>query len=155
MLNLALRKQIHSTHIQGSKSHTYTYMELQNLSLGFHVHNTKERFSSYNYVKHLKSRCSNLYKPRSRTYIGKNANLAWNLKEEITSSWSQMCVHQALFLGEERRRSLARHGEGGRKVICVSFHGHGGGDFVRIVKEKRESWEKMRWSERKWSWWMW
>ena len=50
-----------------------------------------------------------------------------------------MCVRQALFLGEERRRSLARHEEGGRKVICVSFHGHGGGDFVRMVKEKRES----------------
>ena len=82
MLNLALRKQIHSTHIQGSKSHTYTYMELQNLSLGFHVLNTKERFSSYNHVEHLKWRWSNLYKPRSRTYIGKNVKLAWNLKEK-------------------------------------------------------------------------
>ena len=121
-------------------------------SLGFHVLNNKERFSSYNYVEHLKWRWSNLYKPRSTTYIGKNVKLAWNLKEKITKSWSQICVLEALFLGEERRRSLARHGEGGRKVICVSFHGHGGGDFVRMVKEKRESWEKMRWSERKWSW---
>ena len=82
MLNLALRKQIHSTHTQGNKSHTCTYMELQNISLGFHVPNTKERFSSYNYVEHLKWRYSNLYKPRSRTYIGKNVKLAWNLKEK-------------------------------------------------------------------------
>ena len=152
MLNLALRKQIHSTHTQGNKSHTCTYMELQNISLGFHVPNTKERFSSYNYVEHLKWRWSNLYKPRSRTYIGKNVKLAWNLKEKITKSWSQICVLEALFLGEERRRSLARHGDVEWKVICVSFHGHGGGDFVRMVKEKRESWEKLRWSERKWSW---
>ena len=62
-----------------------------------------------------------------------------------------MCVRQALFLGEERRRSLARHEEGGRKVICVSFHGHGGGNFVRMVKEmeRREKMErkkmKMKW----------
>ena len=159
MLNLALRKQIHSTHILGCKSHTHTYMELQNISLGFHVLNTKERFSSYNYVEHLKWRWSNLYKPRSRTYIGKNANLAWNLKEKITKSWSQICVLEALFLGEERRGTLVTHGDGGRKVENVRNHG---GMMVwprgwRLkMKEMRESWEEMRWRERKeyhkWSW---
>ena len=123
MLNLPLRKQIHSTHIQGSKSHTYTYMELQNLSLGFHVLNTKERFSSYNHVEHLKWRWSNLHKPRSRTYIGKNVKLAWNLKEKITKSWSQMWVLQALFLGEERRKSLATHGDVEMEVWPWRIHG--------------------------------
>ena len=123
MLNLALRKQIHSTHTQGNKSHTCTYMELQNISLGFHVPNTKERFSSYNYVEHLKWRYSNLYKPRSRTYIGKNVKLAWNLKEKITKSWSQICVLEALFLGEERRRTLAKHGEMEWKVKTWGIHG--------------------------------
>ena len=34
-----------------------------------------------------------------------------------------MCVHQALFLGEKRRKSLARHGEGGRKVEWRDFDG--------------------------------
>ena len=162
MLNLALRKQIHSTHIQGSKSHTYTYMELQNLSLGFHVLNTKERFSSYNHVEHLKWRWSNLYKPRSRTYIGKNVKLAWNLKEKITKSWSQICVLEALFLGEERRGTLVTHGDGGRKVENVRNHGGmvENGAWPKcgreMVKEMREKWEKMRWRERKschkWSW---
>ena len=141
MLNLALRKQIHSTHIQGSKSHTYTYMELQNLSLGFHVLNTKERFSSYNHVEHLKWRWSNLYKPRSRTYIGKNANLAWNLKEKITKSWSQICVLEALFLGEERRRSLATHHGGGR-MKEFRGGGHGGRIFVKNGYGRRR--EKLR-----------
>ena len=50
MLNLALRKQIHSTHTQGNKSHTCTYMELQNISLGFHVPNTKETVVGGAYV---------------------------------------------------------------------------------------------------------
>ena len=151
MLNLALRKQIHSTHIQGSKSHTYTYMELQNLSLGFHVLNTKERFSSYNHVEHLKWRWSNLYKPRSRTYIGKNVKLAWNLKEKITKSWSQICVLEALFLGEERRGTLVTHGDGGRKVENVRNHGG---------RVKNGAWPKWKMrgmrengeGERKWKW---
>ena len=144
MLNLALRKQIHSTHTQGNKSHTCTYMELQNISLGFHVPNTKERFSSYNYVEHLKWRYSNLYKPRSRTYIGKNVKLAWNLKEKITESWSQICVLEALFLGEERRRSLARHGDVEMEVICVENHGgwRFGREFGEGDGKKRENGEK-------------
>ena len=152
MLNLALRKQIHSTHTQGNKSHTCTYMELQNISLGFHVPNTKERFSSYNYVEHLKWRYSNLYKPRSRTYIGKNVKLAWNLKEKITKSWSQICVLEALFLGEERRGSLVAHGDGGRKVENVDFHG-GRRNFVRLVKEmeRREKMERKK-MKMKWKW---
>ena len=139
MLNLALRKQIHSTHTQGNKSHTCTYMELQNISLGFHVPNTKERFSSYNYVEHLKWRYSNLYKPRSRTYIGKNVKLVWNLKEKITKSWSQICVLEALFLGEESRRSLAcgmevvLRGNPWRMVLWP----------WRMEMEGRRSWEKM------------
>ena len=34
-----------------------------------------------------------------------------------------MCVHQALFLGEERRGTLVTHGDGGRKVENVKIHG--------------------------------
>ena len=60
-----------------------------------------------------------------------------------------MCVHQALFLGEERRRSLARHGEGGRKVENVKIHGgmegnhENGGRMVKKMKmELRENGEE-------------
>ena len=150
MLNLALRKQIHSTHTQGNKSHTCTYMELQNISLGFHVPNTKERFSSYNYVEHLKWRYSNLYKPRSRTYIGKNVKLAWNLKEKITGSWSQMWVLQALFLGEERRRSLATHGDVEMEGDCVRNHGEGWRMMLGREVLVRKWWRRWEKSERKW-----
>ena len=121
-------------------------------SLGCHVLNNKERFSSYNHVEHLKWRWSNLYKPRSRTYIGKNVKLAWNLKEKITKSWSQICVLEALFLGEERRGSLVAHGDGGRKVENVDFHG-GRRNFVRWDEGDEDgSWEKNERRERKWKW---
>ena len=76
-------------------------------SLGFHVLNNKERFSSYNYVEHLKWRWSNLYKPRSKTYIGKNVKLAWNLKEKNYKVMKpNLCTWSTFpWRGEERKLS--------------------------------------------------
>ena len=62
-----------------------------------------------------------------------------------------MWVLQALFLGEERRRSLATHGHGGRKVICVRIHGEEGrgrevwwGNGEEDERKVREKWDEER-----------
>ena len=50
-----------------------------------------------------------------------------------------MCVLEALFLGEERRRSLVAHGDVEWKVKNVKIHGGMEGNHEMVKKEMREN----------------
>ena len=66
-------------------------------------------------------------------------------REKITKSWSQICVLEALFLGEERRRSLATHGDVEMEGDCVRNHG----EWWRMVLGREVWWENGEGDERK------
>ena len=93
----------------------------KHISFRFSWTKPKREIPSQSQVEHLKERCSNLMKPKSRTSIGKKLNLAWNLKEYITNTWGQMLKITSTFLWRERRGSLAQaHGGEDEKMAKTS-----------------------------------